>query len=69
MASIKPAINIYEGNYYDALLPKEKCSECNYLPGCYGAAVSCITNELGIEFRDYFKDLKTIEDRRKFLPG
>lgn len=66
--SIKPAINIYEGNYNDVLLPKPECSQCDYLAGCFGAGVSCITNELGVEFGEYLQDLRDLTDNRKLLP-
>lgn len=66
--SIKPAVNIYEGNYNDALLPKAECSECDYLAGCFGAGVACITNELAVEFGEYLQDLRDIPDKRKYLP-
>ncbi len=68
MASIKPAINIYKGNYFDALLPKAECSECEYLAGCFGAGIACISNELGVEFRGDLQDLRETTNKRKSLP-
>lgn len=65
--SIKPAVNIYEGNYNNVLLPKSECSECDYLAGCFGAGVACITNELGVEFGEYLQDLRDIPDKKKYL--
>lgn len=68
LGSVKPAVNIYQGDYYSALFPKEECLKCPLRPGCFTAAVALITNEVGVEVGEYLQDLKKIDDKGKFLP-